>query len=137
MRPRTSSRVAEKLVIDASAMVDYLVGSPLAARVAERIADNEILVPAHFDAEVLSALGCLHRGGALSEAEVEARVALTAKAPFQRHLLAPLLEGAWALHLNVRLVDALYIELANQVDATIITTDSGMSAAAPNADLVE
>ena len=135
MRPRTSSRLAEKLVIDASAMIDYLVDSPLAARVAERIADNEIFVPAHFDAEVLSALGRLHRGGALSEAEVEARVALTAQAPFQRHLLAPLLEGAWAIHHNVRLVDALYIELANQADATIITTDSGMSAAA-NAELV-
>jgi predicted nucleic acid-binding protein len=129
--------VAEKLVIDASAMVDYLVDSPLAARVAERIADNEILVPAHFDAEVLSALGRLHRGGELSEAEVDARVALTAQAPFHRHLLAPLLEGAWARRHNVRLVDALYIELANQVDATVITTDSGMSAASTNAEHIK
>lgn len=137
MRPRTSSRVAEKLVVDASAMVDYLVDSPLAPRVAERIADSEILVPAHFDAEVLSALGRLHRGGELNEAEVDARVALTAQAPFQRHLLAPLLEGAWARHHNVRLADALYIELAEQVDATIITTDSGMSVAAANAEHVE
>ncbi len=130
-------RLAEKLVIDASAMVDYLVDSPLAARVAERIANNEILVPAHFDAEVLSALGRLHRGGELSEAEVETRVALTAQAPFHRHLLAPLLEGAWERHHNVRLVHALYIELANQVDATIITTDSGMSAASAKAEQVE
>jgi predicted nucleic acid-binding protein len=129
--------VAEKLVIDASAMVDYLVASPLSARVAERIADNEILVPAHFDAEVLSALGRLHRGGELSEAEVEARVALTARAPFHRHLLGPLLEGAWARRHNVRLVDALYVELANQADATIITTDSGMSAASANAEHIE
>lgn len=129
--------MAEKLVLDASAMVDYLVDSPLAARVAERIADNEILVPAHFDAEVLSALGRLHRGGDLSEAEVDARVALTAQAPFHRHLLAPLLEGAWARHQNVRLVDALYIELADQVDATVITTDSGMSTASANAEHIE
>lgn len=129
--------MAEKLVIDASAMVDYLVGSPLAARVAERIADNEILVPAHFDAEVLSALGRLHRGGDLSEAEVEARVALTGRAPFHRHLLAPLLEGAWARRHNVRLVDALYIELASQVGAAIITTDSGMAAASGNAEQIE
>jgi len=137
MRPRTSSRLAEKLVIDASAMVDYLVDSPLAARVAERIADSEILVPAHFDAEVLSALGRLHRGGELCEGDVEARVALTARAPFHRHLLAPLLEGAWARHHNVRLVDALYIELASQVEATIITTDSGMAAASGNAEHIE
>jgi predicted nucleic acid-binding protein len=126
--------MAEKLIIDASAMVDYLVGSSLAQLVAERIRDAEVNVPAHFDGEVLSALGRLHRGGDLSELDVEERVALTAQAPFQRHMLAPLLAGAWALHHNVRLVDALYIELSNQMDATIITTDSGMAAASGNAD---
>lgn len=115
-------------------MVDYLVDSPLAARVADRISDNEVFVPAHFDAEVLSALGRLQRGGELSETEVEVRVTLTAQAPFHRQLLAPLLEGAWARHHNVRLVDALYIELASQLDATIITTDSGMSAASDNSE---
>lgn len=118
-------------------MVDYLVDSPLAVRVADRVRDSEVLVPAHFDAEVLSALGRLQRGGELSEAQVEARVALTAQAPFHRHLLAPLLEGAWARHHNVRLVDALYIELANQQDATIITTDSGMSTASANAEHIK
>lgn len=51
-------------------------------------------------------------------------------------LLPPLLEGAWARHHNVRLVDALYIELGSQLGATIITTDSGMSAASPNVELV-
>lgn len=43
---------------------------------------------------------------------------------FSATLVAPLLEGAWALHHNLRLVDALY-ELAKQLDATIITTDPG------------
>ena len=129
--------MAEKLVLDASAMVDYLVDSPLADQIAERIADNEILVPAHFDAEVLSALGRLQRGGALSEAEVEARVELTAQAPFHRHLLTSLLDGAWARRHNVRLLDALYIELADQEDAIVITTDSGMSIASANAEHIE
>lgn len=117
-------------------MVDYLVDSPLAHHVAARIKDSVVNVPAHFDAEVLSTLGRL-RGGDLSDVEVQERVALTAQAPFQRHLLAPLLEGAWALHHNVRLVDALYIELANQLDATIITTDSGMASASTNAEHIE
>jgi len=129
--------MAERLVIDASAMVDYLVDSPLAAGVAARIAGSDVAVPAHFDAEVLSALGRLQRGGELNETEVETRVAITAQAPFRRHLLPPLLEGAWARHHNVRLVDALYIELRSQLDATIITTDSGMSAASANAELIE
>ena len=92
---------------------------------------------AHFDAQVLSALGRLHRGGPPQRTRSEERIALTAQAPFQRHLLGPLLERAWALHHNVRLVDALYIELANQLDATILTTDAGMASAAPNAELIE
>jgi predicted nucleic acid-binding protein len=127
LQRRRSSRVPEKLIIDASAMVDYLVGSPLAHGVAERLRNVEISVPAHFDGEVLSALGRLHRGGDLSEPEVEERLALT----------APLLEGAWALHHNVRIVDALYIELAAQLDATILTTDSGMATAATKAELIK
>lgn len=110
-------------------MVDYLVDSPLASQISARIMGSDINVPAHFDAEVLSALGRLQSGGNLSDVEVAERVALTAQAPFRRHLLAPLLSGAWALHHNVRLVDALYIELANQLDARIITTDSGLASA--------
>ena len=43
-------------------------------------------MPAHFDAEVLSALGRLQLAGELTETEVEQRVNLTAQAPFQRHL---------------------------------------------------
>lgn len=38
---------------------------------------------------------------------------------------------------NVRLADALYIELADQLDATIVTTDSGMAAASANAEHFE
>jgi predicted nucleic acid-binding protein len=115
-------------------MVEYLVNTPLASRVADRIRGAEVSVPAHFDAEVLSALGRLHRGGDLSEVEVEQRIALTAQAPFQRHLLDQLLDGAWSFHQNVRLVDALYIELANQLNAIIVTTDSGMAATANSAE---
>lgn len=129
--------MAERLVVDASAMVDYLVDSPLAHRVAQRIRESEVSVPAHFDAEVLSALGRLHRGGDLSKLEVEERVALTAEAPFQRHPLPPLLEGAWALHHNVRVVDALYIELAKQLEVKIVTTDAGLASAATNAEHIE
>jgi predicted nucleic acid-binding protein len=128
--------VAEKLVVDASAMVDYLVKSPLAPSIGARIASGEVHVPAHFDAEVLSALGRLNRAEALSESEVEERLELTAAAPFRRHLLVPLLPGAWRLRHNVRGVDALYIELAIQLEAIIITTDAGMASASPDADLV-
>jgi predicted nucleic acid-binding protein len=33
-------------------------------------------------------------------------------------------------------VDALYVELAEVIDARIVTTDSGMASASPRAELV-
>ncbi len=105
------------LIVDASAMVDYLVGTAVGHSVESRLASSEVHVPAHFDAEVLSALGRLHRAGRLSDTEVEERVELTSAAPLQRHLLTSLLQGAWLRRHNLRLVDALYVELAAQIDA--------------------
>lgn len=128
--------MAEIAVVDASAMVDLLVGSPLAAAVETRLRGTELHTPAHFDAEVLSALGRLQRAGALSSRQVGTRLRLIADAPIQRHLLTPLLADTWKLRHNLRLVDALYVELASQLDAPIITTDSGLAGATSVAHLV-
>lgn len=128
--------MAEPLIVDASAMVDLLIGSEVASSVERRLRGHELHVPAHFDAEVLSALGRLHRAGELSGRQVNARVRRVEAAPFQRHLLASLLTGAWRLRHNMRLVDALYVELATRLDASIVTTDAGLAAASPTADLV-
>ncbi|MGD2042016.1 MAG: hypothetical protein PVJ28_00080 [Acidimicrobiia bacterium] len=38
---------------------------------------------------------------------------------------------------RVRLVDALYIELASRPEATILTTDFGMATAAAKAEITE
>ena len=128
--------MAESVIVDASAMVDLLVGSPIAAAVHNRLRSHELHVPAHFDAEVLSALGRLQRAGELTVRQVTIRVQRVAAAPLQRHLLAPLLAGAWKLRDNLRLVDALYVELANRLDALVVTTDARLAAASPAADLV-
>ena len=60
-----------------------------------------------------------------------------AAAPIQRHVLPPLLAGAWKLRHNLRLVDALYEELANRLEAPIVTTDGGLAAASHAAEHVE
>ncbi len=128
--------MAEPLIVDASAMVDLLVGSPLAASIEARLRGHEIHVPAHFDAEVLSALGRLQRSGDMTVRQVTTRIQRVATAPIQQHLLAPLLAGSWKLRHNLRLVDALYVELADQLGAVIVTTDSGSASASPAADLL-
>lgn len=126
----------EAVVVDASAIVDVLAGTPLAQAVSRRLLDTVRHAPAHLDAEVLSALGRLARAGRPEEAEVHTRVALLASAPVRRHLLPPLLAGAWARRAGLRLVDALYVELAHQLDAPLITTDHGLARATPLAEVV-
>jgi len=117
-------------------MVDLLVSSSLATNVEARLLGSELHAPAHFDAEVLSALGRLHRAGHLATRQVTERVELVAAAPIARHPLQPLLKGAWRRRENLRLVDALYVELASQLDAPIITTDRGLAAASRRAYLI-
>jgi predicted nucleic acid-binding protein len=125
-----------RLILDASAVVDYLVASSVHDTIENHLRGAEVHVPAHFDAEVLSALGRLQRAGKLTGAEVEERVALTSQSPLHRHLLMPLLIGAWLRRRNLRLVDALYVELASQLEATIITTDVGLASASARVELI-
>jgi predicted nucleic acid-binding protein len=129
--------VAERVVVDASAIVEVLVDSPFAARVRDRLRDTVWHAPAHLDAEVLSALGRLTRGGHLLEADVPPRLELLASMPVQRQVLPALLLGAWARRPELRLVDALYVELAHQLDAPLITTDPRLARATSLADPIE
>jgi predicted nucleic acid-binding protein len=126
--------VPERVVVDASAIVDLLVGSSYASAVRARLGDTVWHAPAHLDAEVLSALGRLARAERLAEADVRARLDLLASLPVQRRLLPPLLSGAWARRADLRLVDALYVELAHQLGAPLITTDRRLARATPLAD---
>lgn len=68
--------------------------------------------------------------------QVTARLKRVAVAPLQRHLLAPLLDGAWKLRRDLRLVDALFVEVANRLDVPLVTTDARLAAASPVAELV-
>ncbi len=128
--------MTERLVVDASAMVDLLVGTEHGAAVRERLRGHELHVPGHFDAEILSALGRLHRAELLSAGEVDERLRKLVTAPIHRHELAPLLLGAWGRRGNLRLVDALYVELASRLGARLVTTDGGLAAGAAPAELI-
>jgi len=129
--------MAESLVLDASAMVDLLVGSDHASSIEAHLHASEVHAPGHFDAEVLSALGRLHRASQLATRQVTDRVDLVASSPIVRHPLAPLLTGAWRRRGSLRLVDALYVELASQLDTLIVTTDRGLASASRRATLIQ
>ncbi|MBA3310428.1 MAG: type II toxin-antitoxin system VapC family toxin [Nocardioidaceae bacterium] len=110
-------------VADASALVDLLLGNELGGAVKRRIAGHALHAPAHLDAEVLSALGRLQRAGSIEHDDVETMLHELAAAPIQRHPVSGLLIGAWARRHQLRLADALYVELAMTRGLPLITTD--------------
>jgi predicted nucleic acid-binding protein len=118
-------------------MVEALLGSDLGLKVRERMRGHRLHAPAHLDAEVLSALGRLHRAGEVPQATVTAALGELAAAPIERHSLTSLLTGAWARRENQRLVDALYSELAAALDSIpLLTTNARLARADDRAELI-
>lgn len=124
-----------EVVADASALVDLLLGNEIGDAVRRRISGQVLHAPAHIDTEVLSALGRLHRAGEIAADGVETKLHELTAAPIQRHPLTGLLLGAWARRHQLRLADALYVELAVSRGLALVTTDSRLHAA-PAADVV-
>jgi predicted nucleic acid-binding protein len=121
-----------RAVLDASAMVDLLLRTPVGEAVGQTLTATTLHAPAHFDVEVLSALARLHRAGHLTEPQVEHRLAQLRAAPIERHAATDLIEPAWALRHNARITDGVYLALAVALDTWVITTDQTLARAAPD-----
>lgn len=135
LRGTRRGRVMAEAVVDASALIDLLLDNALGGAVRRRIAGHVLHAPAHIDAEVLSALGRLHRSGDLEAENVESRLRELAVAPVQRHPVPELLLNTWARRHQLTLADALYVELAESLGVPLVTTDRRLRAA-PSADVV-
>jgi predicted nucleic acid-binding protein len=131
--------VAERptdVVVDASALVEALLGTPIGVEVRRRMRGRVLHAPAHIDAEVLSALGRLHRAEAVAAGTVAAALVALAAAPIDRHPLASLVSGAWDQRDRIPLVDALYVELAGSLGSVpLLTTDARLARACDLAEL--
>jgi predicted nucleic acid-binding protein len=123
-------------VIDASVLVDLLAGTEVAPAVRARLAGTLLHAPAHLDAEVLSALGRLHRSGDLTASAVDSGLASLAALPVSRHPVPGLLGGAWARRADLRLLDALYVELAARMGIALLTTDHRLGRACSLAEVI-
>lgn len=133
--PDPPDRQPEPVVVDASVLIDLLAGTEQAEVASQRLRARSH-APAHLDAEVLSALGRLHRAGSLSTAEVGAAVERLVALPLTRHLLDGLVRPAWEHRENLRLVDALYVALAESMHLPLLTTDHCLSRAVAIADAI-
>lgn len=62
-------------------------------------------------------------------------VAAVERAPFTRHALPDLLTGAWQRRDALRLVDALYVELAERLRIPLVTSDARLARVYPGSQM--
>jgi predicted nucleic acid-binding protein len=119
-------------VLDASVAVTALTepGSPAADLLSAN--DAVFQVPSSFDAEILSALRGLVRGGKFDHAAAADLVVDLMVFPVDRWHMSPLLPRMWELRDNLTPYDAAYVALA-ELTGTVLVTGDERIAAAPGA----
>jgi predicted nucleic acid-binding protein len=125
------------VVVDASIIVDFVLGGSASSAIGDRLMETSLHAPAHLDAEVLSAIGRIHRSGSLSAREASARLQGALSVPVERHELPALVQGAWRRRQRLRLADALYVELAESLSVPLLTTDAALGRATITAEVIE
>ena len=112
------------LVVDASALFE-VVADTRSSEIIRRLlhADQDHAAPHLIDAEVLAVIQTQHRIGQLDDTAAAQAVDDLAAWPGERWSHRPLLDRAWELRDNVRSYDALYVALAEALDATLLTLD--------------
>jgi predicted nucleic acid-binding protein len=119
------------IVVDASAMTEFLLQTPRGRRVETRLFqdDDELHVPHLLDVEVLQALRRLVRTRELSADRAEEAIADLADFDLRRHPLVDFLGRAWEWRDNVTAYDAMYVALAEAIEARLITCDGSLGKA--------
>ena len=119
------------IVLDASALVELLLGSVRGHAVAARISDPSLglHVPHLADLEVAQALRRYVKDGDLDAQGAAAALEDLRSLDLQRHGHEPLLDRVWALRENLTAYDAVYLALAEALDTTLLTCDGRLARA--------
>jgi predicted nucleic acid-binding protein len=119
------------LVVDASCLCEVLTGSPGAEAVRRRLAaDADHAAPHIVDVEVFGVIRQELMLGKLDQTAAELAIDDMRSWPGERFGHRFLLSRMWELRDTVRGWDALYVALAEALDATLVTTDRRLAAAA-------
>jgi predicted nucleic acid-binding protein len=126
------------IVLDASAVIEFLLNSTAGHLVASRIATARGLHAPHLlDLEVTNVYRRYTAAGYL--AAERAALALTAlsQLPLRRHGHAFLLERVWALRGVLTAYDAAYVALAEVLGAPLVTLDARLARAGGHGAKIE
>jgi predicted nucleic acid-binding protein len=118
------------LVVDASCLCEVLIGGPAATEIGERLAaDTDHAAPHIVDVEVFGVLRREYLRGLLDRTEATQAAQDLEAWPAERFGHRLLLTRAWELRDSVRGWDAMYVALAEALEATLITSDRRLAGA--------
>lgn len=119
------------IVIDASALLEFLLQTPLGIRVEARLLrdQDEFHAPHLIDVEVAQGLRRFVRAGEVSADRAAQAIEDLIDLDLHRHAHLDLLTRSWKLRENVTAYDAMYVALAEALDATVVTCDAPLAKA--------
>ncbi len=119
------------LVIDASALVAALLEQEAAGRVraAMSAAEGTLVAPELLDVEVMSAVRRDTLAGRLSQDRGQEAIDDLRRAAIIRQQHTPLIPRVWGLRHNLSAYDAMYVALAEALDAPLLTLDASLARA--------
>jgi predicted nucleic acid-binding protein len=119
------------IVVDASALLEFLLQTPLGTRVEARLFQDrdECHSPHLIDVEVTQGLRRLVRAGEVSADRAAEAIQDLIDLDLHRHAHLDLLTRAWKRRENVTAYDAMYVALAEALDARVVTCDAPLAKA--------
>jgi predicted nucleic acid-binding protein len=119
------------IVVDASAVIDMLLQSDRGKKVAARILDPDetLHVPHLIEIEVTQVLRRFMLAGELTEARGRDALSDLADLPFIRYPHTEFLQRVWDMRSSLSAYDAVYVALAEGLEAPLVTTDGKLSRA--------
>jgi predicted nucleic acid-binding protein len=127
------------IVVDASALLEFLLQTSTGIRVEARLFrdEDELHAPHLLDVEVVQGLRRLVRTGELSSRRADEAIADLTDLDLHRHAHLDFLGRAWKLRDNISAYDAMYVALAEAIAAPVVTCDKPLGKAAGHRAWIE
>lgn len=119
------------MVLDASAVVEFLLGGDRGRAVERVLAGNgsRLQAPALLDVEVVQAFRRLAATEVIPESRARAATEILAEMPILRQPVTPLIPRLWQLRRNLTAYDAAYVALAEVLKCPLVTFDAAIAGA--------